>query len=136
MIRKRILQYLDLKGISKYKFYKDNDVSNGFLDKEGSIRSDICEKISYQYEDINLTWLITGKGEMLLENQQSPTDTNSVISTDAKFEDLLVDLLSSPKAKKVINHLITERLNPVIDNLEAIDAYLAQQALDKLKGEE
>lgn len=69
MIRKRILQYLDLKGISKYKFYKDNAVSNGFLDKEGSIRSDICEKISYQYEDINLIWLITGKGEMLLQQQ-------------------------------------------------------------------
>ena len=133
MIRKRILQYLDLKGVSKYKFYKDNDISNGFLDKEGSIRSDICEKISYQYKDINLTWLITGKGEMLLENEQSPIDTNS---TDAKFEDLLVDLLSSPKAKKVINHLITERLTPITDNIEAIDAYLAQQVLDRLKGEE
>ena len=128
-----MLQYLDLKGVSKYKFYKDNDISNGFLDKEGSIRSDICVKISYQYKDINLTWLITGKGEMLLENEQSPIDTNS---TDAKFEDLLVDLLSSPKAKKVINHLITERITPITDNIEAIDAYLAQQVLDRLKGEE
>ena len=96
---------------------------------------DLIEQIAKNFE-ISYEWLLLGKGEMLLENQQSPTDTNSAKSTDAKFEDLLVDLLSSPKAKKVINHLITERLTPITDNIEVIDAYLAQQVLDKLKGEE
>ncbi len=65
MIRKRILQYIDYKGISKYRFYKEMQLSNGFLDKEGSIRSDICEKICYYYTDLNLYWLITGQGSML-----------------------------------------------------------------------
>ena len=46
-----MLQYLDLKGVSKYKFYKDNDISNGFLDKEGSIRSEIYEKINKKYKN-------------------------------------------------------------------------------------
>ena len=102
-----MLQYLENKGISKYKFYKDNGISNGFLDKEGSIRSDICEKISYQYEDINLIWLITGKGEMLLKDQeqlagvqetptpyqQPPTVSNDVVAlliTKAKILEELV----------------------------------------------
>lgn len=65
MIKKRIIQYLDLKGISKYKFYKLTDFSNGFLDKDGNIGSDKCEKIYYLFPDIDLNWLITGKGEML-----------------------------------------------------------------------
>jgi phage repressor protein C with HTH and peptisase S24 domain len=63
--RKRILEYIESKGITKYRFYKDIGLSNGYLDKEGSIGSDICEKISYQYKDLSLEWLITGLGSML-----------------------------------------------------------------------
>lgn len=63
--RERILKYIESKGISKYRFYKDIGLSNGYLDKEGNVGSDICEKISYQYKDISIEWLITGKGEML-----------------------------------------------------------------------
>lgn len=67
MIRERIIKYLEKKGISKYQFYKDTGLSNGFLDKEGSIGSDKCEKISYQYPDLSLLWLITGKGDMFIK---------------------------------------------------------------------
>lgn len=67
-IRERILLYLENKGISKYKFYQKIGVSNGFLDKNGSIGSDKCEKISYQYPDINIEWLITGRGNMLIDS--------------------------------------------------------------------
>jgi phage repressor protein C with HTH and peptisase S24 domain len=70
-IRNRIIKYIDYKGISKYRFYQDIGVSNGFLDKVGSIGSDKCEKISYQYPDINLIWLITGKGKMLKEDSHT-----------------------------------------------------------------
>lgn len=65
MIKERLLKYLDFKGVTRYKFYKDTGLSNGFLDKEGAIGSDKCEKICYQYSDINPTWLLTGKGEMI-----------------------------------------------------------------------
>lgn len=78
MIRKRIIKYLGYKGITKYKFYKETGLSNGFLDKEGAIGSDKCEKISYVFPDINLEWLITGSGDMLKnsdiigDNRDSP----------------------------------------------------------------
>ena len=67
-IRQRLLKYIDSKGISKYKFYQEIGVANGFLDKEGNIGSDKCEKISYQYRDLSLEWLITGNGPMLKNN--------------------------------------------------------------------
>jgi len=69
-IRARLLEYLDYKDISKYKFYKSVGVSNGFLDKEGAIGSDKCEKIYYQYPDINLNWLLLGVGSMILEEKR------------------------------------------------------------------
>ncbi len=70
MIKQRILQYLDFKGISKYEFYKKTSFSNGFLDKEGNIGSDKCEKICYVFPDIDLKWLITGNGDMLITGKQ------------------------------------------------------------------
>ena len=78
MIRKRILQYLELKGVSKYKFYQITGLSNGFLDKEGSIGSDKCEKICYEYNDISVVWLITGKGPMLKEDVKNENQPNSI----------------------------------------------------------
>ena len=64
-IKERIKQYLELKGISKYQFYKEMGFANGFLDKDGSIGSDKCEKIIYHYKDLNIEWLITGIGTMI-----------------------------------------------------------------------
>ncbi|GAB1416133.1 hypothetical protein MASR2M117_15390 [Paludibacter sp.] len=64
-VRERIIIFLVYKNISRYRFYKDTGLSNGFLDKVGSINSDSCEKICYCYPELNPEWLLTGKGEML-----------------------------------------------------------------------
>jgi len=44
-IIERILQLIEYKSITKYKFHKDLGLSNGFLDKSRDIGSDKCEKI-------------------------------------------------------------------------------------------
>lgn len=65
MIQDRVIKYLEIKGISKYKFYQTTGLSNGFLDKSGSIGSEKCEIIISHYPDLNIEWLITGKGGMI-----------------------------------------------------------------------
>lgn len=63
-IKNRILQYLDNKGITKYKFYVDSGITRGVLDKNSGISEDnIAKFIAYEPE-INPEWLLTGKGEM------------------------------------------------------------------------
>lgn len=76
MIQDRIIEYLEYKGISKYKFYKETGLSNGFLDKKGSIGADKCEIIFSHYPDLNLEWLITGQGEKLKEDAKSENFTD------------------------------------------------------------
>lgn len=66
------MQYLDFKNISKYQFYKDTGISNGFLDKEGNIGNDKCEIIYSMYPDLNLEWFITGQGQMLKTKKIAP----------------------------------------------------------------
>jgi phage repressor protein C with HTH and peptisase S24 domain len=78
--RERILQYLNSKGISKYSFYKETGISNGFLDKTGAIGSDKCEIICSHYSDLNADWLITGEGSMLRNNNYQIQDPTSVVN--------------------------------------------------------
>lgn len=66
--KQKILQYLDYKGISKNKFYKETGLSNGFLDSGNSFSLENLRLILDKYLDINTDWLLTGKGPMLKED--------------------------------------------------------------------
>ena len=72
-MKQRILQFIDYKGINKNVFYKKTGLSNGFLDKSGSIGVDKLEKVLVTFPEINPAWLITGKGEMLLASENTLT---------------------------------------------------------------
>ncbi len=61
-IKKRILEYLDYKGVSKYQFYKDSGITRGVLDKSSGISEDNIAKFIAYVGDINLEWLMTGEG--------------------------------------------------------------------------
>ena len=63
--RDRIIKFVEYKGISKNKFYKETGLSNGFLDKNNHPGADKIEKIIYSYPELCAEWLITGEGSML-----------------------------------------------------------------------
>lgn len=64
----RVLQFVDFKGVSRRKFYEKCGLSNAFLDKVGSIGADKLESISIAYPDLNVEWIVTGKGPMIKSN--------------------------------------------------------------------
>lgn len=72
----RIVQFIEYKGITKYKFCKDLGFSNKFLDNSSNMGTDKAGKILRYYPEINPEWLLTGKGEMLkvdkLEAKEEP----------------------------------------------------------------
>lgn len=74
-ITERVLQVLEIKGVTKYKFCKDIGVSAGFLDKKREITTDKYANILAYFPDVSPTWLLTGSGEMLLSRS---TETNTV----------------------------------------------------------
>lgn len=91
MIQNRILQYLDFKGFSKYKFYKITGLSNGFLDKKGAIGSDKCEIILSCFPDLSPEYLILGKGEMLRSFEQKQEENKPEEGLKDKIISLLED---------------------------------------------
>lgn len=62
--KERIIKYLDFKGIGKREFYRKIGVSNGFLDSGKEIGTDKVEIIMDNLPELNILWLLTGKGEM------------------------------------------------------------------------
>ncbi len=78
---KRIKQYIDHKNLGVRMFEKTCGINIGTLSrvivKDSSIQSDNLEKITTTYRELNLEWLLTGRGEMLKYSNSSNPDNDS-----------------------------------------------------------
>lgn len=118
----RMLEYLDYKGISKYKFYKDTKLSNGFLDKNRNIGSDKCAIISNSYPEINIEWLITGKGKMLKTDYENNEKTAIVPLTDSvQIQKKINSLELKVKRLEALNESYREEINELKNDLSTYE---------------
>ena len=112
----RMREYLDFKGITKYKFCNDLGFSNKFLDNSSNMGTDKACKILHYYPDINSEWLLTGNGAMLKENNDNIIIMNNdrktidsvQISQEIPLYDLeavagLKELFSSGKPQRILD---------------------------------
>lgn len=81
MIIDRILKIIELRNINKSTFYKETGLSNGFLDKVKDVGTSKLEYILKTYPEINPAWLVTGEGEMLKKDNETPNHLPSVGKT-------------------------------------------------------
>ena len=70
-IIERIKQFAEYKEVSMRRFCEIAGIANGGFTKVKSVGSENLLKIFNAFPDVNLTWLITGKGEMLDNNAQT-----------------------------------------------------------------
>jgi len=64
-IKARILQYLDYKQITRYKFYQNTGITRGILDQNNGISEENIARFIAYYKDVSYEWLLTGEGNML-----------------------------------------------------------------------
>lgn len=85
-MNKRLKQVIDYYNITPYKFSQQIGLSEGTIRKilsaNTSIKSENLYKLSQTFTEINLDWLITGRGEMLF-SEQTKTDTPVAATPDA-----------------------------------------------------
>ena len=68
-IKRRIFEYLKIKGISKTSFYEASGIAASNFKGAGAtseLGGDKIAKVLTLYEDLNADWLLTGRGEILL----------------------------------------------------------------------
>ena len=79
-IKQKILQYLDFKGVSKYKFYQETGITNGILSQSNGISEENLLRFLSVYKDISAEWLLTGNGSMLKTPTASEPPCNPVVT--------------------------------------------------------
>lgn len=76
----RLYTYIESKGIKPTRLEKDIGLSNGYLGtakKRGSdLGTGVLEKIVDYCSDLNLNWLLTGRGYMLLSTLESKSESH------------------------------------------------------------
>lgn len=64
-IRERMRQFIAFLGVSERKFEIENGFYNGFVGKMNKIDGGKIALLEKKYPNLNITWLLTGEGDML-----------------------------------------------------------------------
>ncbi|MBT8266881.1 MAG: hypothetical protein KJO41_05655 [Bacteroidia bacterium] len=106
----RIVDFIHHKGMSVRQFDISIGAANGYtlrMEKNNaSVGSDVIERIVKKYPKINLVWLITGKGNMLLEDE-IPKKAVQKIDVEAFINKKLNEKWSEEK-KALLDEIIKE----------------------------
>lgn len=129
----RLIQYLDIKGITKKTFFEKTLIKRGFLDSDklnGTVSDIFIANIIAIYSDINIEWLLTGNGNML-KNDNIVNEPTAVYSlrTDNKQEDQRIPLYDIEAAAGLAPLFNDTHHNPIdyitIPNLPKCDGALS-----------
>jgi hypothetical protein len=105
----RILTFIEHLNISARQFDLSIGTANGYTlrmyKNNASIGSDVIERIVKTYPQINLVWLITGKGSMFIEVKEPKTIDNDKI--EAFIQEQLNKKWSEEK-KELLNEIMKE----------------------------
>jgi len=119
--KERLKEFVFKNGYGQNAFEKYVDIANGYLaSKSNSITSDTIEKILIKFPNLNLDWLFTGEGEMLIEDNSAIIERfKRVIHKNKITDEKLCEILDIPltKWKKIYNHKIDFDINPLLDKV-------------------
>ena len=80
-IKDRLILYIESISINRRQFEKRAGLANGYINNMKSLGNSSIEKIKSAFPDLNMSWLLTGEGEMLRAQERMvklPADTANV----------------------------------------------------------
>lgn len=108
----RIVEFIRYKGMSVRQFDISIGAANGYTlrmaKNNASVGSDVIERIHQEYPNLNLVWLITGKGPMLIQDLEKER-INKLDLED--FIDDRVKAKWSNEKKELLGEIISELRN-------------------------
>lgn len=121
-IKNRILQYIDYKNISKYKFYQKTGITRGVLDKESGISEENIAKFIAYSDDIDLNWLLTGKGKMLKTDNENNDEISVVALIDSVRMQKKIDSLELKiKRLEALNESYREEIKELKKDMATLE---------------
>lgn len=122
-IKERFLKYVRYKGITQREFLLRCGLAPGYMDRlKRHIGEKKAETIRSEYQDLNLEWLETGHGEMLvLNNETSEKITSHSDNKTVDYEKRILELHVENtllKERLVEQKELNARLLEIIDNFK------------------
>lgn len=106
----RIMQLISALNMSARQFDISIGTANGYIlrmrKNNASVGSDVIERIIKEYPQVNLVWLITGKGDMFID-EQSESKPRSAQEIEAYIDERLKSQWSEEK-KALLNEILQE----------------------------
>ena len=122
--KNRLLSFLKFLKMGQNAFEEKVGISRSYLsNNKGSIGSDVINKIYEAYPELNLEWLIAGKGEML-KNGITPAKSDDLTTKNDIYREKYYDLLEKYTQKLETN----EQLRIDIKYLETELSEVKRQA--------
>ena len=82
-LKTRILKFIAFLEINPYNFEKKVGISNGTIRHLGrTLSKNTEEKLKNAYPELNITWLLTGEGEMLKQSVDNRWSNISITQRD------------------------------------------------------
>ncbi|WP_299336524.1 hypothetical protein [uncultured Psychroserpens sp.] len=106
----RIMQVISALNMSARQFDLSIGTANGYIlrmqKNNASVGSDVIERIVKEYPQINLVWLITGKGNMFVDQPSRPK-----VRSKQEIETFIDDKLKSQwsdEKKALLDEILSE----------------------------
>ncbi len=95
LFKKKILQFIDFKGIKKATFYRETGITRSTLDKKTGLSEDNIAKFFATYPEVSAEWLLANRGDMikkdnLISEPPISYQTPQVVTVDSQQEDNIV----------------------------------------------
>lgn len=119
----RLLHYLQYKGLDRGSFYKQTGITRGLLDSDklkASVKDTDLAKILATYKDLNIEWLLTGKGDKIKqEEKQKVREINTIYNpkTAEKQIDNQIVYLYDIEATAGLKSLLENKNQNIIDTI-------------------
>lgn len=119
-IKGRILQLIDYKGVDKIKFLEKNKLSaSNYRSKSlySEVGGDVIAKISSLFPDINVHWLVTGEGKMLLSDVKKSNIKSDIDDYKEKYYKKLEELdICKSKIIELQEELFSQQGNATVEH--------------------
>lgn len=123
-VKSRLIEFLKFKSISQKAFAQSVGVSAGFVNAiRVSIQPKTLEKISNVYPDLNITWLLTGVGPMLLD--VAPPDQVSSVNSAVAMHGNAINTITNESAGGESS--VSQELKMAQQKIEALEKLLDEK---------
>lgn len=82
------MQFLEIKGITKYKFYQETGIANGILSQKNGLTEENIEKFLLTYPEISAEWLMRGEGDMYVTGKSPKEDGSDANSLERRLAEI------------------------------------------------